>query len=103
MATGFGILGAGMISGLHAKALKDSEKAELVAVCDVARERAETLANRYAPGARVYTELHDMLADPKVEVVNVVTPNHLHTEAVLAAVCEFCTHLKVMEAAAPEM
>ncbi len=85
MAVGFGILGAGMISGLHAKALKDSRKAELVAVCDVVEERAESLAQGFAPDAKVYTELDDMLADPTVEVVNVVTPNHLHTEPVLAA------------------
>jgi len=85
MATGFGILGAGMISGLHAEALRNSQKAELVAVCDVVVDRAEKVARDYAPDAKVYAKLDDMLADPKVEVVNVVTPNHLHTDAVLAA------------------
>ena len=85
MATGFGILGAGMISGLHGAALRDSTKAELVAVCDVAEDRAQKLAGEFAPGAAVYTKLDDLLADPNVEVVNVVTPNHLHTDAVLAA------------------
>ncbi len=85
MATGFGILGAGLISALHAKALADSEKAELVAVCDLVEERAEKLANDYAPHARVYNKLDRMLADSQVEVVDVVTPNHLHTEPVLAA------------------
>ncbi len=85
MATGVGILGAGMISGLHADALRNSQKADLVAVCDLATERAEKLAADYAPGAKVYARLDDMLADPRVEVVDVVTPNHLHTEAVLAA------------------
>ncbi|MHC4401646.1 MAG: Gfo/Idh/MocA family protein [Planctomycetota bacterium] len=85
MATGFGILGAGMISGLHGKALADSQKADLVAVCDVDRQRAEKLAATYAPEAKVHAELSDMLADPAVDVVDVVTPNHLHTDAVLAA------------------
>jgi len=85
MTTGFGILGAGMISALHADALKNSQKAELVAVCDVQQERAEKLAGDFAPDAKVYTKLDDMLADPNVAVVNVVTPNHLHTDAVLAA------------------
>ena len=85
MATGFGVLGAGMISALHGDALEKSEKAELVAVCDVQADRAEKLRDKFAPQAKVYTRLDDMLADPKVEVVNVVTPNHLHTDAVLAA------------------
>ena len=85
MATGFAVVGAGMISGLHGAALRDSEKAELVAVCDVAEDRARKLAADCAPEASVYTKLEDLLADPKVEVVSVVTPNHLHREAVLAA------------------
>jgi predicted dehydrogenase len=85
MATGFGIVGAGMISGLHGAALRDSRKADLVAVCDVAEERARKLADDYAPDAAVYTKPDDLLADPDVEVVSVVTPNHLHTDVVLAA------------------
>lgn len=85
MATGLGIVGAGMISGLHGAALRDSRKADLVAVCDVVEERARKLAADYAPDAKVCTKLGDLLANPNVEVVSVVTPNHLHTEAVLAA------------------
>jgi predicted dehydrogenase len=84
MALGFGILGAGMISGLHADALKNSPKARLVAVCDVQRPRAEKLVRDFAPEAKVYTRLDDLLGDPHVNVVNVVTPNSLHTDAVLA-------------------
>ena len=59
-------------------------EAELVAVCDIDKERAQKLVDEFAPGAAAYTELAEMLADPKVQVVNVVTPNHLHRDAVLA-------------------
>ena len=82
---GFGILGAGMISGIHADALRKSSKAELVAVCDVRTENAQKLVNDYAPTAKVYSDFDAMLADPRVEVVNIVTPNHLHTQFVLKA------------------
>jgi len=85
MAVGFGILGAGMISSLHADALGNSQKADLVAVCDIDQKRAAKLANDFGPDARVYTKLADMLADERLEVVNIVTPNHLHADAVLAA------------------
>ena len=85
MTIGFGILGAGMISSLHADALKNSTKARLVAVCDVQRQRAEKLTHDFAPEAKVYTALDALLADPKVDVVAVVTPNSLHTDAVVAA------------------
>ncbi len=85
MAVGFGILGAGMISSIHADALKNSSKARLVAVCDVDAERAAKLAREFAPEAKVYTQLDALLTDPKVDVLDVVTPNSLHTDAVLAA------------------
>jgi len=85
MTIGFGILGAGMISSLHADALRNSTKARLAAVCDVQQARAEKLARDFAPEAKVYTALDAMLADPAVEVVAVVTPNALHTDAVVAA------------------
>ncbi len=82
---GFGILGAGMISGLHADAITKSNKADIVAVCDVSEERARELADKFAPSASVYTSFENMLKDDNVEVVNIVTPNHLHTEFVLKA------------------
>jgi UDP-N-acetyl-2-amino-2-deoxyglucuronate dehydrogenase len=85
MTIGVGILGAGMISGLHADALRNSRKARLAAVCDVQRERAEKLARDFSPEAKVYTSLDAMLADPAVDVVDVVTPNALHADPVLAA------------------
>ncbi|HLA85556.1 MAG TPA: Gfo/Idh/MocA family oxidoreductase [Thermoguttaceae bacterium] len=85
MTVGFGILGAGMISGLHADALRNSRKAALTAVCDLDESRARKLAKEYAPDARVYAKLDHMLSDGRVEVVDVVTPNHLHTVAVLNA------------------
>ena len=86
MTVGFGILGAGMISGLHADALRQSKKAELVAICDLEQQRAAKLATDFAPQARIYTRLDDLLADPTVQVVNIVTPNHLHCDAVLKSV-----------------
>ena len=82
---GFGILGAGMISGIHADALRKSSKGRMVAVCDVRQENARKLAETYAPDAKVYADFDQMLADPAVEVVNIVTPNHLHTQFVLKA------------------
>ena len=82
---GFGILGAGMISGIHADALKKSEKAELAAVCDVDEQNAKKLAEKFAPSATVYASFDEMLKDPRVEVIDIITPNHLHTEFVLKA------------------
>ncbi len=82
---GFGILGAGMISGIHADALRNSKKAELVGICDVNVENAKKLAAQFAPGATIYSSFDEMLKNSKIQVVSIVTPNHLHTEFVLKA------------------
>jgi len=79
---GFGLLGAGLVAPFHAKSIQASRGGRLVAVCDVNRQRAEKLAREY--DAKVHASLEAMLADPEIRVVNVVTPNHLHHDAVLA-------------------
>jgi len=80
---GFGLLGAGLIAPFHAKALQASEQTELVAVADMNAERLEKFTADF--GCAGYASLDEMLADPAVEAVNVLTPNHLHRDAVLGA------------------
>jgi predicted dehydrogenase len=82
---GFAILGAGMISSLHADAIRKTPNAELLAICDVNEANARKLAATYAPGARIYNDFDELLKDPRIEVIHIVTPNHLHTKFVLKA------------------
>ena len=79
---GFGILGAGLVSPFHAKAILGADGARLVTVCDLDRERADARAKEY--GVPACYSLESMLADPEIDVVNIATPNHLHHRAVIA-------------------
>jgi UDP-N-acetyl-2-amino-2-deoxyglucuronate dehydrogenase len=79
---GFGLLGAGLVAPFHARSLRDARGGKLVAICDSNTERANKLAASFP--ATVYASLDRMLADPSVDVVNVLTPNHLHHDAVVA-------------------
>jgi len=79
---GFGLLGTGLVAPFHARALGASAHAELVAAADVDAERLAKFAAEF--GCAGYPTLAAMLADPAVQVVNILTPNHLHYEAVLA-------------------
>jgi predicted dehydrogenase len=81
---GFGLLGTGLIAPFHAKALKASEVAELVAASDVVPDRLAAFAAEF--GCKGYATLDQMLADPKIQVVNVLTPNHLHFDAVMKGI-----------------
>lgn len=78
---GFGILGAGLVSPFHAKGVRDSKGGQLVAFCDMSRERADKLAKDFS--VKAYYSLDEMLKDPAIDIVNVALPNHLHRDAVI--------------------
>ncbi len=71
----FAIVGCGRIGGRHAEHI--SNVGLLAAVCDIDKERAQLLAERY--GVTAYEDLSEMLAgEPDIEVVAVCTPNGFH-------------------------
>jgi len=79
---GFGLLGAGLVAPFHAKALRASAHTRLVAAADTDPARLAKLTVEF--GCAGYPSLEAMLEDPAVQVVNILTPNHLHHDAVLA-------------------
>ncbi len=78
---GFGLLGAGLVAPFHAKSLKASHCAELIGIADIDAERLRKLTDEY--GCAGYPSLDDLLGNPDIQVVNILTPNHLHFDAVL--------------------
>ncbi len=77
-----GIIGCGGIAnGKHLPALKaQAANAEMVAFCDIVRERAEKAAGEYgAKDAKVYTEYKKLLEDKTIDVVHILTPNRSHS------------------------
>lgn len=66
------IVGAGAIAYRHAAATRELEGAELRAVCDVRREAADALADRFEVAAR-YDDLDAMLEGERADVAVVAT------------------------------
>ncbi|NLF73130.1 MAG: Gfo/Idh/MocA family oxidoreductase [Candidatus Anammoximicrobium sp.] len=83
MATGFGIVGCGMIANFHCKAVADLRNAKVAACFDMVPAAADRLAAQV--GCRAYHDLDAMLADPAVDVVTICTPSGAHMEPALAA------------------
>lgn len=71
------VIGCGLISKNHLKALKNVENAVCGAVCDIVKEKARTAGETYGV-ERVYEDYHDVLKDPDIHVVHICTPHHLH-------------------------
>ncbi len=83
MTIGFAIVGTGMISHFHAKAIHGIPDSSVVACLDRKQENADSFAAEYS--CKAYTDLDDMLADPAVTIVCVCTPSGAHRDLAVAA------------------
>lgn len=73
----FAIVGCGRIANRHAEHINNL--AQLAAVCDIDKGKADTLAAEY--GVKAYYTIEDMLENEKdVAVMSICTPNGLHAE-----------------------
>lgn len=79
----FGLIGAGNIGALRAKALQNAEGCEFAAIADIDTDRAKALAP--SSGTRVYSDYREMIASDEVDAVVVSTPPQFHTEMVIAS------------------
>jgi UDP-N-acetyl-2-amino-2-deoxyglucuronate dehydrogenase len=83
MAYGFGIVGCGMISTFHARAIADVRGAKLVACFDTREDAAVKFASDN--NCQPYTRLDAMLANDNVDIVTIATPSGVHMEPAVAA------------------
>ena len=79
-------MGAGNIASLNVAGYLEDARCDVVAVCDPKEDRAAEAAHACSGAGRSYTELDDLLADPGVDAVEILTPTFLHHDHVLAAI-----------------
>jgi predicted dehydrogenase len=79
-----GIIGCGRIAQRHARHIVNTEGLQLVAVCDIIKERANQLAETYV--VQSYNEVQQLLEkETDIDLISVCTPNGLHaTHSILA-------------------
>jgi len=74
-----GLLGAGRIGEVHARAIASHPASKLTAVSDVRTESAEMLAARY--GTKVLTS-SQIIADPEIDAVLIATSTDTHSDLI---------------------
>ena len=87
-----GLIGTGGMGKAHATAFKnvplvfgnEPGRPVLEIVADIAAEALEKWAGEFG-FARWTTNWHEIVEDPRVDVVDITTPNHLHAEMSIAA------------------
>lgn len=73
----YAIVGCGGIANSsHLPAVERLDNVDIVAVCDIAAERAKAAAQKY--GGEVFTDLDEMLSKMKPEIVDVCTNEPYH-------------------------
>jgi len=80
---GFGIVGSGMISEFHAKAIQQIPQARLVAFVDRIPKLAQQKADRFR--CKAASSLEELLSMDEVDVVCVCTPSGTHAETAIPA------------------
>ena len=83
-----GIIGTGGIAGgKHMPSLAKLDGVEMTAFCDIEEAKARSAAARYRHGGRQRSiqTTRELLKDPSIDVVHVLTPNDSHAEITIAA------------------
>src|SRR5436305_3707372 len=76
-------VGTGGIANHHLSRLAELEGVEIVALCDVAEERAAAAAAKF--GGQVYTDYHRMLDEAAMDALYVCVPPFAHRDAEILA------------------
>ena len=80
---GVAVVGTGGRGSGQAGRYTTKDNAELVAVCDVMPERAQKVAAEH--GVKAYTSVEELVKDPDVDAVDVVTPSVHHAAPAITA------------------
>ena len=86
-----GIIGCGFIAPMHIGGYIKCKEVEIVALCDVIKERADNLKeNHNLKDAVIYTDYKKMLSEQKLDICSVCTENNLHAKISIAALKAGC-------------
>ena len=72
------LVGCGSISRNHLAALAAMENVNIVALCDIKRERAELRATELKLQCAIYDDYETMLTSENLDAVHITTPHYLH-------------------------
>jgi predicted dehydrogenase len=77
------LIGLGNIGTVHLENIRESDRVDLAAVCDVIGEKARSAGETY--GCPAYTDAQSLLDDRLCDAVLIATPHYAHTTIGIAA------------------
>ena len=85
----FGLVGFGAWGQFHAQSIAGNPDAQLVAITAPSAASREAAAKAY-PNARVFADHKQMLAETKLDIVDIVTPSNTHLQIATDALNAGC-------------
>ena len=79
---GGAVIGYGGMGNFHSEKMQTVNGIKLIGVYDIDPERNQLAESK---GIHAYSTREELLADPKIDLVTVATPNDVHKEIVIAA------------------
>lgn len=78
-----GVLGAGFMGAIHARAFARLADVQVVGIVDLSLEKAATVAHEMT--ARALTDPDILIQDPEIDIIDVCLPTPMHREYAVAA------------------
>jgi predicted dehydrogenase len=79
------VIGCGNICQLNVPGYLEHPRCDVVALCDTDKTRADARARQWGITPRIYTDYTELLGDPEVDAVELLTPTYLHADQIVAA------------------
>ncbi len=81
---GFGIIGAGTISDIHAMAINSIENAKLVGVYSINKNKSDTFAHRN--NCTAYDTMNELVNVHEIDIVCICTPSGIHLDPAIKCI-----------------
>ena len=79
-----GFIGTGRIADMHYEGYRGNPGARLYAVCDTNPQLVNRRVSEW-DAEKSYGDFRELLEDPEIDAVEIITPHHLHAEMSIAA------------------
>lgn len=80
---GYAVLGLG-VGRAHCDAVTANDKAELIAVCDINKERLNEAGADY-PGTLLYDSFEELIKNKDIDIISIALPSGMHAEYAVRA------------------
>jgi len=78
------VIGTGLVGSFHAEIFFRNPNSELIAVCDIDKEKVNKIANRFK--CKAYNEFESLINTEKLDAISIATPEQIRIAPALLAI-----------------